>query len=217
MKRKVLGWIELNDRSLKLLMVGAHVHFAPEVLNLAGWSTDWKNMTMTVKVAVRYEDGATMLTVDPPWMSPYCVLNLDASGRYLYAPGVHSLVAPSTAKNCCVALLPLFVDENGQSLCPFCGQSTRYHRGADYCDRPGHGVLPDHREAGLVKQYGWKIAPTWLEQGKRRLTTVSDADTGSIPTVKAKPSEGDMCLSCRRDRYVWTAGALKCPSCWHRP
>lgn len=219
-QRKVLGWIGVNERSLGLVEVGAHIHFEPTFVRLAGWSPGWTHSTMKVQAIYRNPVRDTTHVIVDRWANGYRAFTLDRQGRYAEDRGDGSPGINVVARNACATILPLFVDEDEQTLCPFCGRATRYRRGFDYCDRTGHGIVPNHTEPGLVAQYGTAIVPTWVLDGPqqtsswRRSFGVGASDEASVPNA---PNEGDRCLSCGNAVYEWVTGTLKCPACWHRP
>ncbi len=215
--RKVLGWIEVNERSLRLVAVGARMHFEPTFVRLAGWNPGWVHKTMRVQVIYQHQGrGATHVIVDG-W-AEYRTFTLDDQGHYVEDGGDGSPGINAAARTACVAILPLFVDEDEQTLCPLCGGVTRYRRGYDYCDVSGHGPVPDRTERGLVVQYGEEINPTWIHEGPQIHPWRRSLGVGGLFADKAtEPTEGDRCLLCGRAAYVWTAGTLICPTCWHRP
>lgn len=218
-QRKVLGWIEVNERSLGLVEVGAHIHFEPTFVRLAGWNPNWLHITMMVQAIYRNPGRDTTHVIVDRWANEYRTFTLDRHGRYVEDRGDGSPGINAAARDACAAILPLCIDEGEQMLCPFCGGATRYRRGFDYCDRPGHGPIPNHTESGLVVQYGADIVSTWVLDGPstpwRRLFGVGTS--GDTATALNAPKEGDRCLSCGNAVYEWVTGTLKCPACWHRP
>lgn len=214
--RKVLGWIEVNERSLGSLEVGARMHFEPTFVRLAGWNPNWMHTTMMVQAIFRNPGRDTTHVIVDRWANGHRAFTLDDQGRYVEDHGDGSPGINAAASNSFAAILPLCVDEYEQMLCPFCGGATRYRRGYDFCDRPGHGPVPNYIESGLVAQYGTAIVPTWVLDGPSTPWRRTSA-FGENATVLNAPKEGDRCLSCGNDTYVWVSGTLKCLACWHRP
>lgn len=210
----------MNEGSLGSLEVGARMHFEPTFVRLAGWNPNWMHATMMVQAIFRYQGRGTTHVVVDRWANGYRAFTLDDQGRYVEDRGDGSPSINAAARNSFAAILPLCVDEYEQMLCPLCGGATRYRRGFDYCDRPGHGPMPDHTASGRVAQYGTAIVPTWVLDGPqqtsswRRSFGVGASDEASVSNA---PNEGDWCFSCGKAKYEWVTGTLKCPACWHRP
>jgi uncharacterized Zn-finger protein len=223
-RRECLGWIEVGERELRLIMSGTHVHFNPEFVVRAGWAASWINISLVVtRVAVRSHGNMTIYVSG--WSDGNSHVTVDRDGRYVRDKHLNKVGANGAANSLRMLYLPMF-RESGQLYCPYCGIPTVFRRGgAEFCEASNHGTMPDP-DSGRVIGHSSIVAPNWVMEtapAERDRSVLRRADD-RIGRRKRRqlPSgsvEGAVCSKCGAGKYEYIAGTLKCDNniCWHRP